>query len=590
MDEAQSSEERAKPASRGGWALVAALVVLALLLRAPFLGMGFYLDDCIVRLVHEHPELLPSLSAWNVYDFGDVSSWKSHGAEDATFPWWVDDDWRIRFFRPLTSASLLLDDLLFDDAAVFWHLTSFAWFAAVLVAAHALYRTLGLSRREALLALGLLAASGASVVPAGWIANRNSVIALCFTLLAVLILARAERPTRGPVLAAAAVCALLAALAKESGVAAFGLIAAFLLLDPRAGALERRGRRPAAMSALALGCASIAALALLGYGTRSAFYATPWHDPGRFLAQLAVNVVGGATSLATPFVLDVVTLEPDMTPWAVASGALVIVVCALGLWRLGRGRRELAFFAAWLALLFLPQGVAPPASRLLFEPSIGSAALLAVLIAGGCAARRWTTRAAAWALFVLAGPLSALSTLWVSAGLTRMAQDVRAATLAADVGAPAEGRRNVFVLQAENALVPFALQSTWAVYSADHEVRFWTLQMGRRAVRWTGVDERTFELRFDEPLLDRPFERVYLADDAPIELGQRWQSPHFEVEALEVAQGLPIALRVRFVEPPRGEGARFLVWRGGRCERLAPPAPGETVELPRIEPADPFVP
>lgn len=585
----------APPARRswpGGRAALVALVLLALALRAPLLGMGFYLDDCIVRLAHEHPELVPTLSAWSVYDFGDAADWRAPSAADVPYPWWMDEDWRIRFFRPLTSLSLLLDDFLFDGAAVLWHVTSLAWFSAALLLAHALYRGLGLSSREALLALALLAASSTSVVPAGWIANRNAVIALVFAELAVLVLVRARRPAGAPALAAASGCALLACLAKESGVIAFGLIAAFLLLDPRAteAPAEQRARRRGAALALSLALAWVVGLAVLGFGTHSGFYATPWSEPGRFLGQLAVHVLGGATSLATPIMLDTLTLQPGFVPFAAGAGVVVLALTTLGLRRFGRGRKELGFFLAWTALFFLPQGIAPPAGRLLFESSLGSAALFAVLICAGVAARARVARAGAWALFVLAGPLSALGTLWFSAAMAQMAEEMRTAARAADVGPTDVGRRNVFILQAENGLVPFALAATWAVHSEDHDVRFWNLHTGRREVRWTGVDERTFELRFDEPILTLPFERVYLGGGELMDVGQRWQTPLFEVEALEVAEGRPTALRLRFAEPAFGERTRFLAWRDGGCRRLVPPAPGETLVLPRIVPPNAFVP
>lgn len=590
-----AAPERAARPVRWWW--VAGLVAIALLLRAPVLRMGFYLDDYVLRLVLERPDLLPTIPPWNVYDFGTEADWGTIAGEDATIPWWIGEGWRIRFFRPLTSLSLRIDDTLFGTAAAGWHAVGLALLAAMLVAAHALHRALGLAPREALLALGLLAASGASVVPAGWIANRNSLLAVLCTQLAVLTLARAPRPARPRALVAAGTWALLACLAKEEGVAAFPLLAAFLVLDPRrprgqgdvGDPGERAARRRAALVLLLPALAWLAALAALGYGTESLFYATPWREPGRFLAGVAANGLAGATSLATPFVLDLAFLQPALLAPAMASGALLVVLCALGLRAVARGRRDVLFLAAWSVLLLLPQGAAPPADRLLLGSSVGVAGLLGVLIAAGLA-RRGLARVGAWSLLVLAGPLSAAATLGLSVSLVTMADEVRAAVLDADVGPPELGRREAFVLQAESAAVPFALPATWMLESGDLDVRFWILHMGRRAVRWTGIDERTFELAFDEPLLDAPFERVYRTREAPIAVGRRWRVARFEVEALAVEDGLPTVLRVRFEEPPREERHRFLVWREGTCTRLVPPAPGETIELPRIVPPNPFVP
>jgi hypothetical protein len=51
-------------------------------------------------------------------------------------------------------------------------------------------------------------------------------------------------------------------------------------------------------------------------------------------------------------------------------------------------------------------------------------------------------------------------------------------------------------------MVPFALANTWGFESDDEDLEFHLLQVGRRGLRWSRTEERTFEIEsLDEPFL-----------------------------------------------------------------------------------------
>ena len=200
-------------------------------------------------------------------------------------------------------------------------------------------------------------------------------------------------------------------------------------------------------------------------------------------------------------------------------------------------------------------------------------------------------RRAAWALVVLAGPLSAGMLLAVRLGSNGMAAEIRETVLGADVGDPALGRRELFLLQAENGLVPFSFASTWAVETDDHDVRVHVLHMGRRGLAWRRIDERTFEIEStDEPFLTEPFEVVYLAPDGPPAAGTRFDRDPFDVTVLAAEERGVRSFRVVLDEPIDPLRHRFLLPREGRLVAVPAPAPGETTILPAIVPPHPFVP
>lgn len=562
-------------------------------LHLPSVGMGFYADDYTHQLVLRGDAGMPRPTAWSLYDFGATQDWTLPGGEVDALPWWTSPDWKIRFFRPLTSATLVLDHALFGEWAPGYHLTNLAWYALLLLLAHALYRALGLGRGTALAGLAFFAATSGATLPAGWPSNRNSVLSAALTLAAVLVLARGGGGARLR-LPAALLLALGSCLAKESGVVGLPLLALWLLLDGRRRGEPAAWRAPAVCLALAL--AFVGFLAIAGYGTRSLFYATPWSDPLRYAGNLLVLCTAGLLRLVFPLSLDLLAIAPALVLPACVAGAAAAVLLGWRLARRLRDRPEALFLLAWLALSLAVEGGSPPSDRLLLSASIGSAGLLA-WFASIALARRPPARARgdgfdrglARALVVTAGVLSAGFSLLQSAAVAGMARDSRDAVLGLEAVVRGGTPRELILLQAANAFVPFSAAGTWAAERHDPETRIRVLQMGRRALAWTREDDRTFLLRsLDEPFLTHLMEGVFLSSAASPVAGTTWRTPAFVAEAVEVDGAGLRAVRFRLHRSLDDPGVRFLVERDGQLAALPPPAPGETVTLPRAVPRTPL--
>ena len=217
---------------------------------------------------------------------------------------------------------------------------------------------------------------------------------------------------------------------------------------------------------------------------------------------------------------------------------------------------------------------------------LGFAALLALWMEAW-QARGGARRFAAWLLFAVAGPISALSCLGRSLQVVDLGRSLRSVVLDAEVGAPAEGPREALLLNAPSQVAVLTPLTTWHVETGDRGVRFWPLQLGRRSLAWTRLDATTFELRTEPERGDRwlagPLEAVFLSAEPAVVAGDTWRTALFEVEAVETAPWFRTA-RFRFDAPLEDPSFRFLAWSEGRLRRIAPPAIGETVEIPRAEP------
>jgi hypothetical protein len=572
------------------------VILFGLLLQAPSLFLGFYADDYGHRLaVVERNERIP-MRPWSLYDFGARSDWDGYEGAESAFPWWTSPDWKVRFFRPLTSVTLWLDQSVWGKQALGYHATNLALYALLLVLVHRAFRALGLAPRAALLGLLLFELSDASVIPVGWVANRNSVLEGLFAVAALVLVAREPGVARaGPVLGALA-CAGAAVLSKESGVFVFPLVALFLLLRARDDA-PGRGRAlawAAAAGVLFLGW--LGALALAGFGTRSLFYVTPWDDPLRFASNVLVLVTGGLVSLAAPFPLDMVTMAPETRPLLVLVGLLAGVPLALWVARSVAGRAGAGTLALWTFLFLLPQGGAAPSDRLLFGASIGASGLLALFFE----ARRERRLAGASSriggvlarlVFLAASVGSGLSLVFQELNLVGIAGHLRTKALATDLGRRERGEHDVIVLQTESQMQGFTLGETWRGEGGDPRIFFWLVQAGPRPLRWSRVNTNAFEVEsLGEPFLTGLFESVYLAREPAFAPGTMWRTKLFTVEAIAAGEAGLRTLRFTLDRPLDAASIRFVRPVEGVLTRIDPPEVGEPLVLEKPVPSRPFVP
>src|SRR5262245_18679995 len=95
------------------WGL-ALVFSLGLLVQLPTLRIGFFADDYGHQLILRAHGVTP-IPRGNLYDFGAAPQWAEFARGSfALLPWWTGSDWKIRFFRPLTSLSLRLDYALWN--------------------------------------------------------------------------------------------------------------------------------------------------------------------------------------------------------------------------------------------------------------------------------------------------------------------------------------------------------------------------------------------------------------------------------------------------------------------------------------------
>ncbi|UCG32349.1 MAG: hypothetical protein JSU68_11855, partial [Phycisphaerales bacterium] len=357
------------------------LAVIAMLLCAPSLRLGWLLDDDFHRAALTRPDI-PALSRSPADLFAYIK--RDEAANRAAkavgmLPWWSPEDLRIAFFRPLTSLSHWLDYQLWPHTPSLMHLHSLVWFGGVVAAAAFFYRRMLGAAWVAGLAALLFAVDDAHSLPAVWLANRNALLGALFGLLTLMIHDRWRRDGWWPGAILAPLALLLGLLSKESTAAIGAYLLAYALFLDRGGWF---GRLCSLLPAALMGVMWWWAYKHSDYGAvGSAWYIDPTADPVQFVQAVAARA---PLLLAWQWLVPS-DLQWDLSPrtahnlWLAAMAFLAIMAVAL-IPLLKRDRRA-RFFALGMVLSVPPACAAYPDDRLLFFVGIGGMGLLAQFLA-----------------------------------------------------------------------------------------------------------------------------------------------------------------------------------------------------------------
>lgn len=580
-----------RPFSLRPWHLPA-IVLLAWVLHLPTLRMGFFADDygqqiALRGLAPESP-----MKPWNLYDFGTSPPPGGDVYRSGAYPWWTPAQWKARFFRPLASCSLWLDYALFGGWATGYHLTSLAIFGLLVVLVFKLFRTVGLGDHTSIVALLVFVCGDSALLPVGWPANRNTLLECTFLVASLLLAmhaARSGRIGRLPLAIALGICAMLS---KESGIEAMVLIPVFLYWahDRPSAQAPSHITKFAAIGCFVVVAVYLTAYIVAGLGTTTAFYPMPWTEPLAFGSRLLILIALAPFSFLGFAPIDAFSLAPWLAfPTGVICALPAALLC-VAVWRRVRHESTSVLWVLWLVVTVLPQGTPPASDRLLFVPAVGAAAILGIFLTSASARPldRWT-RCLRLAVVVGTLVVSPVTLVLSGALLSRIARHGRAALVKLELPDASAGISELFFLQGPNDLVTAMAYSTLTIERRESKFRVWPIQLGGRGLRWTRVDERTFDFEtLDKPFFTNLIEVVFLdTTDAP-PAGKLWHTALFSVEALESQDNALRRFRVRFTESPDDPRYRFFaVDSNMRFHAVSPPAVSKSIDLPRVPPALP---
>ncbi|MRG95387.1 hypothetical protein [Polyangium spumosum] len=539
---------------RPAWLGLALVLLLGVIVYAPAIRTPYLLDDYLQASMIEGT-FPGERGPFELYDFINDAD-RSSLVERGMLPWWAHPELEIRFFRPLASALRYFEHKAFGGAPLLMHLHSFAWWAAMVLGARALFRR-ALAPRAAAIATAVFALAPAHAIPLAWLANREVLLSLTFGIAG---LAAHVRWREGRRLGDAALATSLFTLSLFSGEYAvcFG---GYVLALEIVGSRESLLRRAAFVSTFVLPAAGYLFLRHRGgYGSfGSGFYTDPFREttaflyavPRRFFTLLAdawlalddETLLPGNTSIALPVLL------------ALGTAALVFVPLKRAFEAQDDTRRpRIAWLLLGSLLALVPVLPVVPSPRVLGASLLGVAPAVGMLLdhawfsassdAEASGPRRASAQLTALAAIALgfAHLVHGPGTAWLIGRRQQRSADaftVNAAELRGKIEAPEDAEVVVIRCMASAFFLPFALDERGRL-----PARFRILsQTGHVLV--LRRDARTLDVRVppEHSLFPMGPGALFRSSDAPIAPGDVFTVPGVRVTVLDVGPRGPRAAR-----------------------------------------------
>ncbi len=547
-----------------------------MLLLLPSLAGGLALDDFVHRLHARGHAFMGPARPYDMFRFMDGNP--AHLAvlrERGLVPWFTPDALRIAFFRPLSSFLHTLDYGVLNLPPWAMHAESIAWYALLVFGVARLYaRVLGTPGIAGLASL-FYAVDPGHGLPAGWIGNRNGVIASAFAVLCLLAHDRWRRDAWRAGAVVSAACFALALAGGEVGLGALAYLAAYALT------METGSLRARAASLVPCGLVAIAWQTVYragNYGViASGFYCDPATAPVTFLRRLFPNAAELALSQLLVFPVEIAA-RATITWIVTGAGAVALALFAWVAMPLVRRDAGVRFFGLGSALALVPVVGVVPTGRVLMLVGIGALAVLASLLAdvGRGSERRTVARAflrLSGGLHVLLAPLLLVAFALAPIGIMYLL----------DRSGP--GLPSVRELKDQTVILVRTPSSLGAAYrfgvpldeppTLTRALRYVAVGLGDCSI--TRVDARTLDVRVPGGLLNDPLVALYR--DTPVRKGERVRLSDMELEVTEEEDGVATAVRARFDDALDAPGRTWVAWDQGRFVRFAVPAIGETVTV-----------
>jgi hypothetical protein len=349
------------------------LVLVSFGFYAHTFDAGFVYDDYV------HNGMIKAIKSnnfeMNIFRFATTPQEVDLYTQMTALPWWTNPLFRINYFRPLPTLIQYLEFTIWQDNAVFYHVTSVMWYVLLVVLIYFLYNAFCNNNAMAFLGALIFTLKPSNYMAVRWVASRNEII--CATFLAIsficyLLASKNKRPLHYILFFT---CYFLALLSKEG---AFLLPIFIFAYDwSRYNGLKDviTYRWKIYLSLLLINAVYFIFYTASGYG--SYWYA------GRFFIDHPRDFLQSIGFFLTSLFYGGTILGPDLLSrfWFLFITMIILLFYILfRIWEQRRKYPEITLFLVW-TLSLLPFIVVPPIhDRVLLIPSIGYAYLAALVI------------------------------------------------------------------------------------------------------------------------------------------------------------------------------------------------------------------
>lgn len=562
----------------------AAAMAVALSLRT--LGAGFVTDDFVHRYMvgDRGPFSGRCLALFSFFDATGITG--ASAKRMGIVPWYALDSYRLSFFRPLSALTHCIDYNLFPGAPWVMHLESVLWLGVAVLAASAVYRTLGSTAWAAGLAAWFYAVDDAHGPIVGWLASRNALMSATFGALALYAHDRARRygaragAWLGP---AAFACALLSA---EAGIHALGYVLAYAVCVEGGSARARlRSIAPYLIVTAVWGATYYA----MGHGAKgSSEYLDPVASPLAFARESIVRIpILVAATFGGPSATYAQTLPLEQQASLAVSCVFVTAVIAVALLPIWRRTPRAGFWLLGSGLAAVTSATAPLTDRVVPQIALGAFMVLSESVR--TIALDWSERRGSVSRRLAPASLAALGILVHGAvapvRLFERGLEVARFGRTIDIGSQsfedhARGGKRLLALRGPDLLwCTFSLALTY-MHETGKMMPGQCLSGGPSRTVLERRDARTFVLKPERGFLDAPNNRLYFGPDQSFVRGDTLPVADMLVTIEDATpEGEPTEASFRFDRPLDDPAYVWTTFRDGAYIPVTLPAIGETLVL-----------
>jgi hypothetical protein len=541
-------------------------MALAIVLGLPTLDVPLFGDD-LPQYLFLHGQHVGHSDApwWNMFALAEGPREHTIGMRTAgRYPWWVDPDLRVVFFRPLTVATHHLDHWLWPQPFWLMHLHSVLWHALACGLAWALARRVSSSPMAAGLAALVYVVSFSHVMPVAWLAHRNGLVSTTFALASILAHDAWRRDSSKLGAIASPVLLLLALLGAEAGLVTLAFLVAYALFVDDA----RWTRRVLSLlPALVVIIAWRAAYDAMEFGAmRSGSYWDPGRDPLGFAANFPLRYLWLLSVSVSP------PLMPGFPPLA-WLGLTIADAIVVSVFLLRVPSRQARFGAVAAMLGCIPLTASLPGERLLILTSFGMALMFGELLAAwllGATIRRRRMGAAIVAFVVVLIPIVAGPV--VASQIDESAlEDGEIPVYAPELADEGLDRKALVVVHAPNHLSASQLSQTRQARGRVAPNFLWVLHEGPEPPEVRRLDDRTLELRAPNGWPASHFSAFYRSPtQSPFRVGETIKTLDYVATVKEVEAGKATVVEFRFRTALEHPSFAWVIWTGEEFEPIDP--------------------
>lgn len=232
----------------------ALLIVLALLLSIHTINSGLISDDLVQRTYvlgneklqeknvvpnNPDPSFLGFTQNYFVFLSPDSNSINNTYYEYGSIPWWSDENVKMSFWRPLTSATHWLDYKLWPDSPKAMHIQNIVWYTLLIAAVFFFYKKSFKATWAVFFAALIFVVDYSFILNVSWLACRNATMATLFGVLSIISFTKYNSDNLNRYLLLSVLLFLSSLLSAEAGIGTMAYIVSYSVFVDRKPIVNR---------------------------------------------------------------------------------------------------------------------------------------------------------------------------------------------------------------------------------------------------------------------------------------------------------------------------------------------------------------